>query len=96
MFTRAIEKGMVVISLHALHTFFIQTVHKLGMVMGARFKVQKDSPSISLMHHMRLRLWKQWMKFFLPAITFVAVEGLNLSDNSGLVSFGIDPIIPGD
>lgn len=62
MFTRAIEKGMVVISLHALHTFFIQTVHKLGMVMGASFKVQKDSPSISLMHHMLIRLWKHWFQ----------------------------------
>ena len=54
-----LKKGMVVISLHALHTLFIQTVHKLGMVMGAKFKIQKRiAPSISLMHHMLIGLWK--------------------------------------
>lgn len=33
------------------------------MVMGASFKVQKDSPSISLMHHMLIyMLWKHWFQ----------------------------------
>lgn len=45
MFTRAISKGMVV--LYALHSLDDESVH----CDGSKLK-EKDSASISLMHHM--------------------------------------------